>query len=372
MDINEVRLHAEEGNTASESILGRSYLFGENGLEVDYAEALRWLTPAAEAGAYGPIGWLGHMYAHGLGVEKDMDKAINLYKDSAARGSMNDTIHLARMYALGLGVSVDRMEAMRWYTAVFADPDYKPDAEDVAEAKHFLTSVKDYELALISLPERDPLPVVRARAAQALANLGAISALSALIKAASNTHEIVRSSAIFALGNFDEWDEGDMPSKASVTELLLTFMDDDNDQVREAAAATIGWAEHDTPETRQRMWMALEDRYNEVRARAAAALAYFGDETLAPKLEWLLLNDELSPLYFVAAEHLGDPALLPSVVSAAESWRQTKHLVSSYRADNPDVQSAIDYLTDVANDDSEENREIDGASDDKPQDQGGQ
>ena len=77
--------------------------------------------------------------------------------------------------------------------------------------------------------------------------------------------------------------------------------------------------------------------------------------------------DELSYLYFSAAECLGDSYLLPSVITAAERWRQTEHYEDF--EENPAIQSAIDYLTKVANGDFEE---VDQANeeDDDPMDDG--
>ena len=366
VDINETRLHAEEGNTAAQGILGSAYLFGEDGEDIDYAEALRWLSQAAEKGAYGPIGWLGDMYAQGLGVDKDINKAILLYKESSARGNFNTALLLARMYSQGLQVTVDTNEALRWYTVVFAHPGIDPDDEDVGEAKRYLTAIDGHEIALINLLERDPLAIVRAGAATVLSMLQPKSAIPALIKAAGNTTDTVRPAVIWALGEFKEWEGANLPSKAAVTELLLSSMEDDNDQVREAAAGSIYRGSHDNQETRARLCKALNDSYSGVRAQAAFALSVFEDETLVYKLEWLLLNDELSPLYFSAAECLGDSYLLPSVITAAERWRQTEHYEDL--EEDTAIQSAIDYLTEVADDDPEggdqPGEEDEGAMDD--------
>jgi hypothetical protein len=71
-------------------------------------------------------------------------------------------------------------------------PDYKPDAEDLAEAKRFLTSSEDYELSLINLLKGEPRPVVRARDAKALANLGVLSQRGMLMDIRYDWEQAVR------------------------------------------------------------------------------------------------------------------------------------------------------------------------------------
>jgi TPR repeat protein len=71
----EVRREAEEGHVVSQGYLGWAYLYGHD-TEIDYQEALRWLTAAAEAGAARPWIHLGRIYEEGLGVPRDINEAI--------------------------------------------------------------------------------------------------------------------------------------------------------------------------------------------------------------------------------------------------------------------------------------------------------
>jgi HEAT repeat protein len=165
---------------------------------------------------------------------------------------------------------------------------------------------------------------VRAVAANALGRIGLASTLPSLIKAASERSCNVRFAVAYALGSFYDWDDDLFTYKPAVTETLLKLMDDADEDVRDWATFGIHQGEHDTPETRARLWRALEDIDGDVRGEAAAALAKFNDRTFIPRLDELLRNDgPISPCYFEAAEEFGDPTLLPAVLVGAERWRKT-------------------------------------------------
>lgn len=100
-------------------------------------------------------------------------------------------------------------------------------------------------------------------------------------------------------------------------------MDDPDEEVRDWATFGIHQGEHDTPETRARLWRALDDPNVDVRGEAAAGLAKFGDRSLIPRLDRVLREDlDMASCYFEAAEELGDPVLLPAVLAAAARWEK--------------------------------------------------
>jgi hypothetical protein len=71
-DLLEIRRKAEKGSVANQGYLGWAYLYGCE-IEINYQEALRWLTAAAYEGrAARPFVHLGRMYEHGLGVPRDI------------------------------------------------------------------------------------------------------------------------------------------------------------------------------------------------------------------------------------------------------------------------------------------------------------
>ena len=166
---------------------------------------------------------------------------------------------------------------------------------------------------------------VRGSTAIAIGHHQNLETIPALIRCATDTSEDVRHDAAFALGEFYEstWEKIGTKYKPDVEAALLRLMDDEDEDVRDWATFGIHQGGHDTPRTRARLWKALDDPNPDVRGEAAEALSIFDDRTLIPRLDTLLReDDDLSPLYFLAAEKFGDPALLPAVLVGAEHWRE--------------------------------------------------
>ncbi|WP_315751267.1 tetratricopeptide repeat protein [Bradyrhizobium sp. SZCCHNS3055] len=80
----------------------------------DYATALDFYRPLAEAGAYSAQFVLAGMYATGRGVPHDDAQAAKWYRKSAEQGFSFAQFHLATMYAKGEGVPRDDAEAAKW------------------------------------------------------------------------------------------------------------------------------------------------------------------------------------------------------------------------------------------------------------------
>jgi hypothetical protein len=107
-------LAAEQGYASAQNNLG--YMYSEGlGVEQDYAEALRLRTLAAEQGNAKAQSLLGYIYKEGLGVEQDYAEALRLYKLAADQGDATAQNNLGAMYAEGLGVEQDYAEAVRLY-----------------------------------------------------------------------------------------------------------------------------------------------------------------------------------------------------------------------------------------------------------------
>jgi TPR repeat protein len=115
----ELLQRAKAGGVSAQTIVGICYLEGYD-TEIDYAEALRWLSPPSEQGVPRACYHLGRMYAEGLGIPADMARAIDLWKRSAKGSEYFAQIALARAYALGQGIPVDVDAARHWYTVVLA------------------------------------------------------------------------------------------------------------------------------------------------------------------------------------------------------------------------------------------------------------
>ena len=92
-----VRALAEEGDPQAEYLIGTAALIGL-GQPVDFAEAKRWLVPAAQGGE----GWawhnLGWMQETGRGFEHpDVEAAIDSYRKAAQAGNTVSMVELARL-----------------------------------------------------------------------------------------------------------------------------------------------------------------------------------------------------------------------------------------------------------------------------------
>src|SRR6266571_2390579 len=105
-NIAEMRQSAEEGSCPSQCMLGLCYLYGID-VEVDYKEAFRFLSAAAEQHASRAVLNLGRMYAQGLGIEHNVSEAIRHFEAVAKLPSSGDTfqarIELGRLFSRGLG-----------------------------------------------------------------------------------------------------------------------------------------------------------------------------------------------------------------------------------------------------------------------------
>jgi TPR repeat protein len=146
MDIAKLLEEAESGSVVAQAVLGICYLEGFQ-VEVDYAQAFRLLSSAADQRASRAIANLGRLYAEGLGIPKDPAKAVSLYERAAKRGEFLAQIELGRIYSRGLGVPADQSAALRWYSAALAgDTQESPDdCEELLEAKSYIASAAGHD-----------------------------------------------------------------------------------------------------------------------------------------------------------------------------------------------------------------------------------
>ena len=78
---------ASGGDTAAMIKLGRIFLTGNEDIEINYAEALRWFESASAKGSGEAMAHCGLIYyCGGNGVEMDQPKGLSYYKASAEKG----------------------------------------------------------------------------------------------------------------------------------------------------------------------------------------------------------------------------------------------------------------------------------------------
>ena len=81
----------------------------------DYAEAVRFMSAAAEAGVVAAQFNLGVAYASGTGTGQDYRESIKWFRRAADQGVAPAQFNLGVIYQRGLGVPQDHAEAARWY-----------------------------------------------------------------------------------------------------------------------------------------------------------------------------------------------------------------------------------------------------------------
>lgn len=136
MNIRELQLKAESGNTSAQCILGICYLDGSD-VDADYPKAFRLLSEAASKGASRAVVNLARMYAQGLSVPVNLHEAIRLY-ETVGNVEFIAAIELGRIYSRGSGVAVDGSKAARWYRAAISQQAGIADCEELREAKSYL------------------------------------------------------------------------------------------------------------------------------------------------------------------------------------------------------------------------------------------
>ncbi len=85
--------------------------------DADYATALAEWLPLARDGDPAAQRNIGHLYRHGLGVERDPCYAAEWYERAANAGLSRAQANLGALYLTGDGVAQDFSTAARWFTA---------------------------------------------------------------------------------------------------------------------------------------------------------------------------------------------------------------------------------------------------------------
>jgi uncharacterized protein len=91
-----------------------------------YEEAIRLMTPLAEAGVVQAQSTLAHVYSFGHGTPPDDAAAFDWMRQAAEQGDAGAQSKLGQMYLVGLGVEKNEAEAARWFG--LAADQYEPTA----------------------------------------------------------------------------------------------------------------------------------------------------------------------------------------------------------------------------------------------------
>lgn len=96
--LEDLQEKALKGDVEAQLNLGYMYLYGVNGTNIDYQQALDYYTKAAEQNSAVAYNNLGSLYFSGIGTDVDKDKAMNYFQKAAELGSHDAAVNLAIIY----------------------------------------------------------------------------------------------------------------------------------------------------------------------------------------------------------------------------------------------------------------------------------
>jgi len=114
-ELEQVTVKANYGNPTAQSYLGFLHVSGEEGVEKNPAEAVKWFRRAAEQGLAEAQFNLALILADGDGVPQDAAQAAYWCRLAAEQGFANSAFRLGQIYEKGSGVGADRARALAWY-----------------------------------------------------------------------------------------------------------------------------------------------------------------------------------------------------------------------------------------------------------------
>lgn len=144
------RYCAELGYAEEQCFLGNSYYNG-NGVERNFAEAVKWYRLSVEQGNANAQYNLGCNYYSGEGVGKSYTEAVKWYRLSADQGNANAQYNLGLCYYNGNGVEKNMNRAKEWFSLAAE--------QGHSNAKDMLAKVESFYANLYSGPVTgcDPL-----------------------------------------------------------------------------------------------------------------------------------------------------------------------------------------------------------------------
>ena len=106
-NIDELKAKADGGDLEAQLDLGYMYLYGVNGTNIDYKQALTYYEMAAKQDSAVAYNNLGSLYFSGIGTDVDYPKAIHFFEEAARLGSSDAAVNLAIIY---LGSDTNKSE----------------------------------------------------------------------------------------------------------------------------------------------------------------------------------------------------------------------------------------------------------------------
>lgn len=114
-NLNLLKSYAEQGNADAQTRLGLIYKNGDEGVQQDYSEAIKWLRLGADQGDVMAQSFLGMMYDEGQGVTQDFVEATKWFRLAAKQGEPGMQTILGYRYVIGKGVEQNIVRAHMWF-----------------------------------------------------------------------------------------------------------------------------------------------------------------------------------------------------------------------------------------------------------------
>lgn len=105
---------ADNGDIAAQLRLGYSYLYGQDGLTIDYEKSFYYYELAAKQNDMIGLNNLASLYYNGIGVKRSPHKAIELFDKSAKLGNSDAATNLGFMYLSGNGAPKDLNKGLEY------------------------------------------------------------------------------------------------------------------------------------------------------------------------------------------------------------------------------------------------------------------
>lgn len=106
---------ADEGDVNAQLLLGYSYLYGENGAEVNYDKSFEYYAKAAMQNDSVGLNNLGSLYYSGIGIGRSPSKAAILFEKAADLGNAEAAVNLGFMLISGNGAKKNPQLAMDYF-----------------------------------------------------------------------------------------------------------------------------------------------------------------------------------------------------------------------------------------------------------------
>lgn len=107
---------AKAGDLNSQMSLGYMYLYGQDGVDIDYKQAFEYYQMAAAQKDNVAINNLGSLYFSGIGTARNPETAAKMFANAAENGNVEAALNLAFLYMSGQGVERNYRHAIKMFS----------------------------------------------------------------------------------------------------------------------------------------------------------------------------------------------------------------------------------------------------------------